>query len=94
MVHCRLVLKLQGPGQAFKESPSHHMFKFLELYGDFPGGPTVKTLPFSTRGAGLIPGWGTKTPDAWQPRNQNMKQKQSCNKLNRDLKNGSYQKHL
>ena len=35
MVYCRLVLKLQGLGQAFKESPSRHMFKCLELYGDF-----------------------------------------------------------
>ena len=40
------------------------MFTFLELYGDFPGGPMVKTLPFSARGTGLIPGWGTKIPDA------------------------------
>ena len=70
------------------------MFKFLEQHGDFPGGPMVKTLPFRARGAGLIPGWGTKIPDAQQPRNQNMKQKQSCNKFNRDLKNGPYQKHL
>ena len=27
---------------------------------DFPGGPVVKTLPFSARGSGSIPGWKTK----------------------------------
>ena len=31
-------------------------------------------------------------PYALEPTNQNMKQKQYCNKLNRDFKNGPYQK--
>ena len=44
--------------------------------GDFPGGPVVKTLPSNAGGAGLIPGWGAKIPDASQPKNQTIKQKQ------------------
>ena len=32
--------------------------------GDFPGGPVVKTLCFQCRGAGSIPGRGTKIPHA------------------------------
>ena len=33
-------------------------------WGDFPGGPGVKTPGFHTKGPGLIHGWGTKTPCA------------------------------
>ena len=32
---------------------------------DFSGGPVVKNLSSSARDAGLIPGWGTKIPNAW-----------------------------
>ena len=53
---------------------------------DFPGGPVVKTLPSSAGGVGLIPDWGTKIPHALRPRNQNIKQKQYCNKFNKDFK--------
>ena len=46
----------------------------------------VKTLPSSTGGAGLIPGWGAKIPnDSW-PKNQNQKQKQYYNKFNEGFK--------
>ena len=41
---------------------------------------------------GLITGWGAKIPQASQPTNQNIKQKQYCNKFNKDFKNGPYQK--
>ena len=34
-------------------------------------------------GAGLIPGWGAKIPHASWLKNQNIKQKQCCNKFNR-----------
>ena len=61
---------------------------------DFPGGPVVKTLPSNAEGAGLIPGRGAKIPHALGPKNQNIKQKQYCNKLNRDFKNGPHQKNL
>ena len=31
---------------------------------DFPGGPVVKNLSFNAGDVGLIPGWGTKIPNA------------------------------
>ena len=31
---------------------------------DFPGGPVVKTLSSNAGDVGLIPGWGTKIPNA------------------------------
>ena len=52
---------------------------------DFPGGPVVKTLPSSVGGAGLIPGQGAKIPHALQPKKQNIKQKQYCNRFNKDF---------
>ena len=44
----------------------------------------VKTLPSNAGGADLIPGQEAKIPHALQPRNQNIKQKQYCNKFNKD----------
>ena len=43
-------------------------------------------------GVGSIPGQGVKIPHASWPENQNIKQKQYCNKFNKDFKNGSYKK--
>ena len=54
--------------------------------GDFPGGPVVKTLPSNAGGAGSIPGQGAKIPHTLWPKNQNIKQKQFCNKFNKDFK--------
>ena len=34
----------------------------------------------------MIPGWGAKIPHASGPKSQNIKQKQYCNKLNKDLR--------
>ena len=59
---------------------------------DFPGGPVVKTSPSNAGGVGLIPGRGAKIPHASWPKNRNIKQKQYCNKFNKDLKNGPHQK--
>ena len=42
----------------------------------------VKTLPLNVRGAGSISGQGTKIPHALWPKNQNVRQKQYCNKSN------------
>ena len=45
-------------------------------------------LPSSVGGASLIPGQGAKIPQAkisWST-NQNMKQKEYCNKFNKDFK--------
>ena len=64
--------------------------KVKEQFRDFPGGPVVKTSPSNAEG--LIPGWGGKIPHASRLRNQNIKQKQYCNKFNKDVKNGPCQK--
>ena len=58
--------------------------------GDFLGGMMVKTSPSNAEGVGLIPGWRAKTPHALQPKNQNIKQKQYCNKFKKDFKNDSH----
>ena len=52
----------------------------------------VKTSPFSAAGAGLIPNQGAKIPHASQSKNQNIKQKQYCNKFSKDFKNGPHPK--
>ena len=44
----------------------------------------VKTLPSYAEGAGLIPGQGAKVLLASGPKNQNIKQKQHCNKFNKE----------
>ena len=59
---------------------------------DFPGGPVVKTSPSNAGGAVSIPGPGAKIPHGSGPKNQNIKQKQYCNKFNEDFKNGPHQK--
>ena len=61
--------------------------------GDFPGGPVVKTLPSNAGDVGWIPGPGGKIPHGSGPKNQNIKQKQYCNKFNKDFKNGPHQRN-
>ena len=58
---------------------------FRKLHGDFPGNPVVEASPSSVGSVRSVPGWGGKTPHASKPRNQNIKQKQSCNKFNKDF---------
>ena len=41
---------------------------------------------------GSIPGQGAKILHASQPKNQNIKEKQYCNKFNEDFKNGPHPK--
>ena len=48
------------------------------------------TLPSKAGGAALITGWGVKVSHALWPKEQNIKQKQYCNKFNKDFKNGSH----
>ena len=43
-------------------------------------------------GVGSIPGWGAGIPHASWPKNQNIKEKQYCNKFSEDFKNGPHQK--
>ena len=59
---------------------------------DFPGGPVVKPSPFNAMGVGLILHQGAKIPHDSQSKNQNIKQKQYCNKFNEDFKNGPHPK--
>ena len=42
---------------------------------DFLGGPVVKNPPCNAGDAGSIPGQGTKTPQALQPKIQNIEEK-------------------
>ena len=57
---------------------------------DFPGSPVVRILPSNAEGESSIPGQGAKILYASQPKNQNIKQKQYCNKFNKDFKNGPH----
>ena len=53
------------------------------------------TLLSNAEGMSLIPGWGARIPHASQPKKktkQNIKQKQYCNKLNKDFKKWSASK--
>ena len=60
---------------------------------DFPGSPIVKpSSPSSAEGVGSIPGQGTKIPCATWPQKQNIKQKQSYNKFNKDSRNDPHKK--
>ena len=53
---------------------------------DFRDGPVVKTSSFKAGGSGSVPSWGAKTPYAWRPESQTIKQKQYCNKCYNDFK--------
>ena len=50
----------------------------------------VKTPASNAGGARLITAQGAKIPHVLWPENQNMKQKQYCNKFNKDFKNGPH----
>ena len=52
----------------------------------------VKTSPSNAGGEGLIPGQGAKISHVSRPKNQNIKQKQYCNKFNKNFKNGPHLK--
>ena len=52
----------------------------------------VSTLPFNALGVCLIPDWGAKIPHALQLKDHSLKQKQYCNKFNKDFKNDPHQK--
>ena len=57
-----------------------------------PGSPVIKTWPSNAGGAGLIPGRGARILHALQPKNQNIKQKQYCEKFNKEFKSGPHEK--
>ena len=53
--------------------------------GHFPGGAAVKIFPSNAGGAGLISGQEAEIPPATKPKNQTVKQRQYCNKFNKDF---------
>ena len=54
----------------------------------FPGGPGLETSPSHAGNVGSIPGQGAKNPHGLEPKSQNTKEKQYCNKFNKNFKNG------
>ena len=56
---------------------------------EFSSGPVVKTSPSNAGDVGSIPVQETKVPHALGPKNQNLRQKQHCNKYNEDLQKWS-----
>ena len=51
----------------------------------------VKTSPFNAEGMCLIPGQEAKIPYAsWPKKSKHKKQKQYCNKFNKEFKNGPH----
>ena len=55
------------------------------MYRDLPRSPVVRTSPSNAAGVGSIPGQEAKIPHASWPKNQNIKQKQYCNKFSKTL---------
>ena len=53
-----------GKVKVFLSSPRSIMTLKSFQRGDFSSSPVVKTSPSNARGAGSIPGWGTKIPHA------------------------------
>ena len=62
------------------------MISLRKWIGDLPGDPAVKTSPSNVGDLNLIRGQGAKIPHDLQPKKQDIKQKQYCNKFNKDLK--------
>ena len=52
--------------------------------------PWLRLHNSSAGGVGSIPGQGAEIPHASGPKNQNVKWKQDCHPLNKDLKNGPH----
>ena len=52
----------------------------------------VKNPPSNSGAEGSTLGWRVKILHALQPKKQNLKQKQYCDKFNKDFKNGPHQK--
>ena len=50
--------------QKLNQTNKKNQIKKRERGRGFPGGPVVKNLPCHAGAAGLIPGWGTRIPQA------------------------------
>jgi len=75
------------PGKPFYFSSLSICFLIFKMgtTEDLPRGPVFKAWPSNAEGAGSISAWETKVPHASRPKNQNIKQKQSCNKFSKDF---------
>ena len=60
----------------------------------FLGGTVVENLPANAGREGSTPGPGAKILHGSGPKKQNIKQKQYCNKFNKDFENGPHLKKL
>ena len=63
------------------------MFHFKCYLRYFPDDSMVKTLPSNVWDASSIPGQETKIPYATCKKKKKKRQKQYCNKFNKDFKN-------
>ena len=86
--------KLLNLAYLFYNHRWHIQRDFTKEQRDFPCGPVVETLPSNVGSAGLIPDWGAKILYASWPKNQNIKQKQYCNKFNKNFKDDPHQKNI
>jgi len=59
-----------------------------------PWWPSDLILPSDAEGSGLIPGEAARISHTSWSKNQNVKQKEYCDKFNKDFKNGPHQKNL
>ena len=60
-----LFYSLSGSGAYLNEDLKKFSYRRQKRNGgEFPGGPVIRTQHFHCRGPGLIPGWGTKIPQA------------------------------
>ena len=58
---------------------------FFKRFRDIPG-----TSPSNAGRARSVSGWGARIPRASQPKKQNIKQKQYCNRFSKDFQNGPH----
>ena len=72
---------------------THTWVKIVEHVGTFLLVQWLR-LCLPMRGESLILGREATIPHAWQPKNQDIKQKKYCNKFIKTLKNDPYQKSL
>ena len=94
MVIATMKLKTLTPWKESYDQPRQHIHKQRHYFVNkglssqgygFSLDPVVKTLPSNAEGAGSVSGRGAKNLPASQPKNQNIKHKQYCNKFNKDL---------
>ena len=52
----------------------------ISVFGEFPGGPLVRTLRFHCQGCASVPGWGTKIPQVCgvAKNNKNKRKTKQC----------------